>query len=61
MGLLQEVVDRIMHMFQDNGRALEVCSLTCKPMFSLTQHLIHQILHVTRENNQRILTLDVKK
>ena len=34
MDLLQEVVDRIMHTFQDNRKALEVCSLACKAMFA---------------------------
>ena len=61
MGLPQEVVDRIMDMLQDDRRALEGCSLTCKAMFVSTRHLIHQTLHVTKENNQRILTPKEKK
>ena len=61
MGLPQEVVDRIMDMLQDDRRALEACSLTCKAMFVSTRHLIHQTLHVTKENNQRILTPKEKK
>ena len=61
MGLPQEVVDRIMDMLQDDRRALEGCSLTCKAMFASTRHLIHQTLHVTKENNQRILTSKEKK
>ena len=56
MGLPQEVVDRIVGMLQDDRRTLEACSLTCRAMFASTRHLIHQTLHVTKENNQRILT-----
>ena len=61
MGLPQEVVDRIMDMFQDNRRTIEACSLTYKVIFASTQHLIHQMLHVTRKNNQRMLTPEEKK
>ena len=61
MGLPQEVVDRIMDMLQDDRRALEACSLTCKTMFASTRHLIHKTLHVTKKNNQRILTSKEKK
>ena len=56
MGLPQEVVERVMHMLQDNRRALKACSLTCRAMFVSTRHLIHQTLHLTAGNNQKILT-----
>lgn len=48
-------------MLQDNRRALKACSLTCKAMFASTRHLIHQTLHLTTSNNQRILTPAQKK
>ena len=50
-----------MHMFQDNRKALEVCSLACKAMFALPRYLIHQVLHVMTENNQWILAHEGKK
>ena len=56
MGLPQEVVDRIMGTLQDDMNALKACSLTCKPMFASTRHLIHRSLRVSWENNQKILT-----
>ena len=61
MGLPQEVIGRIIHMLQDNRRALKACSLTCKAMFASTRHLIHQTLHLTTGNNQKILTPSEKK
>ncbi|KAF9781699.1 hypothetical protein BJ322DRAFT_1111630 [Thelephora terrestris] len=61
MGLPQEVVERVMRMLQDNRRALKACSLTCKAMFASTRHLIHQTLHLTTGNNQKVLTLRERK
>jgi len=60
MGLPQELVDHIMDILQDDLRALEACSLTCKAMFASTRHLIHQTLRLTRRNNQSVLTLEEK-
>lgn len=60
MGLPQELVDHIMDMLQNDLRALEACSLTCKAMFASTRHLIHQTLRLTRRNNQSVLTLEEK-
>ena len=57
MGLPQEVVDRIMDVLQDDTRTLKACSLTCKPMFASTRHLIHRTLCFSWENNRRIYAL----
>ena len=56
MGLHQEVVDLIMDVLQDDMKALKACSLTCKAMFASTRRLVHQTLHLTRENERRIFT-----
>lgn len=48
-------------MLQENRRALKACSLTCKAMFASTRPLIHQTLHLTTQNNQKILTPTEKK
>jgi hypothetical protein len=56
MGLPQEVVDNIMDIFHDDLHTLKACSLTCKAMFASTRHLIHQTLHLTRRNNEKVLT-----
>lgn len=58
MGLPQELVDFIVEMLYDDIRALKACSLTCKAMFASTRHLIHQILYLTPQNNQRLLFLE---
>ena len=57
MGLPQEVVDCIMDTLQDDMDVLKACSLTCKPMFASTRHLIHRTLHVSWENNQKVFAL----
>ena len=56
MGLPQELVDQIVDMLRDDLRALKACSLTCKPFFASTRHLIHQALYLTKRNNQSVLT-----
>ena len=61
MGLPQEVVDRIMNILQDDKRDLEACSLTCKAMFASTRHLIHRTLHITWEDDQKVLAPAGKK
>lgn len=54
MGLPQEVVDNITDMLHDDIQALRACSLTCKAMFASTRRLIHQTLHLTKRNNERV-------
>ena len=56
MGLPQEVVDCIVDMLQDDRKALEAFSLTCKAMFASTRHLIHQTLRISWKNNRKIFT-----
>lgn len=56
MGLPQELVNCIADILHDDIHALKACSLTCKAMFASTRHLIHQTLHLTRRNNDKVLT-----
>ena len=60
MGLPQELIDHTMEMLHDDLRALKACSLTCKAMFASTRHLIHHKLHLTGQNNQKVLTREEK-
>ena len=55
MSLPQELLDHIMEMLCDDLRALKACSLTCKAMFTSTQRLIYQTLHLTARNNEKVL------
>lgn len=55
MGLPQELVDNIMDMLHDDLQALSACSLACKAMFASTRRLIHQTLHLPRQNDERVL------
>lgn len=56
MGLPQELIDYIMDILHDDLQTLKASSLTCKAMFASSRHLIHQTLHLTRRNNEKILT-----
>lgn len=56
MGLPQELIDYITDILHDDLRTLKACSLTCKAMFASARHLIHQTLHLTRQNNEKVLT-----
>ena len=56
MGLPQELVDRVIDTLHDDLPALKACSLTCKPMFASTRHLIHQALCLTPRNTKSVLT-----
>jgi hypothetical protein len=60
MGLPQELIDHIMNMLHDDLQTLKSCSLTCKPMFASSRHLIHQTLSITTRNNQSVLTREEK-
>jgi len=55
MGLPQELIDCIADTLHDDLHTLKACSLTCKAMFASTRHLIHQTLHLTRRNNEKVL------
>ena len=61
MGLSQELVDGIVEALHEDLPALKACSLTCKAMFSLTRHLIHQTLYLTPQNNESVLTPDERE
>jgi hypothetical protein len=54
MGLPQDLVGHIVDTLHDDLSALKACSLTCKAMFALTRHLIHQTLCLTPRNGETV-------